>query len=136
MVRGVREERELVRLLDRLGFAVVRSPASGSRTKLDRPDLLAGRRGLILALEVKATGKEVLYLKRESVEQLIRFSDRFGAKPYVAVKFKGKGVGWLLVEAGSLEQTGKGFKLSLREALKKGLTPEALVTERLENLFG
>ena len=114
MVRGVREERELVRLLDRLGFAVVRSPASGSRTKLDRPDLLAGRRGLILALEVKATGKEVLYLKRESVEQLIRFSDRFGAKPYVAVKFKGKGVGWLLVEAGSLEQTGKGFKLSLR----------------------
>ncbi|MHC1586332.1 MAG: Holliday junction resolvase Hjc [Candidatus Hecatellaceae archaeon] len=136
MVRGVREERELVRLLDRLGFAVVRSPASGSRTKLDRPDLLAGRRGLILALEVKATGKEVLYLKRESVEQLIRFSDRFGAKPYVAVKFKGKGVGWLLVEAGSLERTGKGFKLSLREALKKGLTPEALVTERLENLFG
>ncbi|RLI28105.1 MAG: Holliday junction resolvase, partial [Candidatus Hecatellales archaeon] len=103
MVKGVKEERELVKILDRLGFAVLRAPASGSRTKLDRPDIVAGRRGLIIALEVKTTSRERLYLRKESIEQLIRFSDRFGAKPFLAVKFKRKRRGWLLVEVGSLE---------------------------------
>ena len=133
MTRGVREERELVRLLDRLGFAVVRAPASGSRTRMDRPDVLAGRRGLILALEVKTTSQPLLYLKRKSVEQLVRFSERFGAKPLIAVKFKGKRRGWLLLEVGQLEPAGGNFKLSLRKALRVGLTPEALVTRSLES---
>jgi len=133
--KGVREERELVKILDRLGFAVLRAPASGSRTRLDRPDLLAGRKGFIVALEVKTTSRETLYLGEESVAQLLRFSRRFGAKPFLAVKFKRRRKGWLLVEAEGLKRTGKGFKLTLREALRRGLTPEALVTGKLENMF-
>ncbi|RLI15771.1 MAG: Holliday junction resolvase [Candidatus Hecatellales archaeon] len=135
MSKGVREERELVRILDRLGFAVLRAPASGSRTKLDRPDLLAGRKGFIVALEVKTTSRETLYLGEESVAQLLRFSRRFGAKPLLAVKFKHRKRGWLLVEAEGLKRTGRGFKLTLREALRRGFTPEALVTGKLENMF-
>ncbi|RLI35003.1 Holliday junction resolvase [Candidatus Bathyarchaeota archaeon] len=133
MVKGVKEERELVKILDRLGFAVLRAPASGSRTKLDRPDIVAGRRGLIIALEVKTTSRERLYLRKESIEQLIRFSDRFGAKPFLAVKFKRKRRGWLLVEVGSLEKTEKGFKINFKEALENGFPPETLVTEKLES---
>jgi len=133
--KGVREERELVRILDGLGFAVLRAPASGSRTKLDRPDLLAGRKGFIIALEVKSTSRETLYLREETVAQLLRFSKRFGAKPFLAVKFKHKRRRWLLVEVEGFRRTGRGFKLTLREALKKGFTPEALVTRKLESMF-
>ena len=136
MVRGIREERELVKLLDRLGFAVVRAPASGSRTKLDRPDILAGRRGFIIALEVKTSSRETLYLRRESVEQLVRFSEKFGAKPFMAVKFKGRRKGWMLVEVEKLKETGKGFKLTFTDVLRFGETLETLVTKKLENLFG
>ena len=135
MVKGVREERELVNLLDRLGFAVLRAPASGSKTRLDRPDILAGRKGLIIALEVKSTSKRVLYVHGESVAQLKRFSERFGAKPFLAVKFKYTRKGWLLLDAEEIELRGKSFRLSLEEALRKGLTPEALITKNLKTIL-
>ena len=135
MVRGVREERELVNLLDKLGFAVLRAPASGSRTRLDRPDILAGRRGFIVALEVKSTSKKALYVRGESIAQLKRFSERFGAKPFLAVKFKYSRVGWLLIDAESIKIEGKGFRLTFEDAVKRGLTPEALVTKSLEGFL-
>ncbi len=135
MVRGVREERELVNLLDKLGFAVLRAPASGSRTMLDRPDILAGRRGFIVALEVKSTSKKALYVRGESIAQLKRFSERFGAKPFLAVKFKYSRVGWLLIDAENIEVEGKGFRLTFEDAVKRGLTPEALVTKSLEGFL-
>jgi len=129
--RGVSEERELVRRLDGLGFAVLRAPSSGSSTKLDRPDLVAGRRGLIIAFEVKTTHRKTLYARKESMEQLTRFSEKFGAKPLLAVKFKGVHRGWLLLEPKNLTQTGKGYKVTLRNALKDGIRLEALVTEKI-----
>jgi len=129
--RGIGEERELVHRLDKLGFAVVRAPASGSRTRLDRPDIVAGRRGLHLALEVKSTIKEILYIEHESVMQLVRFSERFGARPLIAVKFKRRGKGWILLEPQNLTQTNKGYKVTFKDALRAGKSLEALVTRRL-----
>lgn len=114
-----------------MGFAVVRAPASGSRTRLDRPDIVAGRRGLHLALEVKSTIKETLYIEHESIAQLVRFAERFGAEPLIAVKFKRRGKGWILLEPQNLTQTKKGYKVTFREALKVGKRLEALVTKRL-----
>ncbi|RLG91774.1 MAG: hypothetical protein DRO36_03450 [Candidatus Hecatellales archaeon] len=131
MVRGVREERELIHRLDSLGFAVLRAPASGSRTKLDRPDILAGRKGFVLAIEVKTSRKKTFYVRKESVEQLIRFSDRFGAKPYLAIKFKHTGLDWFLVKPENLVKTGKGFKVSLNDLKMKGESLESLVTKSL-----
>ena len=135
MVKGIREERELVNLLDRLGFAVLRAPASGSKTRLDRPDILAGRKGFIIALEVKSTSKRILYVRGESMVQLKSFSERFGAKPFLAVKFKYTRKGWLLLDAEKIELKGKSFRLSLEEALRKGLTPEALITKNLKTIL-
>ena len=131
MVRGIREERELIHRLDSLGFAVLRAPASGSRTKLDRPDILAGRKGFVLAIEVKTSRKKTFYVRKESVEQLIRFSDRFGAKPYLAIKFKHTGLDWFLVKPENLVKTGKGFKVSLNDLKMKGESLESLVTKSL-----
>jgi Holliday junction resolvase len=136
LVKGVREERELVNLLDSLGFAVLRAPASGSKTKLDRPDILAGRKGFIMALEVKSTSKRTFYIREESLAQLKRFSEKFGAKPFLAVKFKYTRKGWLLINVENIELKGKSFKLSFKEALKKGLTPEMLITKNLKTFLG
>ncbi|WP_309492210.1 Holliday junction resolvase Hjc [Candidatus Hecatella orcuttiae] len=132
MGRGIGSERELVRKLDGLGFAVLRAPASGSRTKLDRPDILAGRKGFCLALEVKTTAKSILYVEKASVAQLLRFSERFGAKAMLAVKFKHKGKGWLLLEPGKLPSTRKGYRIAFKEALKTGKSLESLVAHKLE----
>lgn len=129
MKKGIRDEHEIVHKLDSLGFAVLRSPSSGSGTKLDRPDIVAGRKDLHLAIEVKSTHKDVIYVDRESVEQLVRFSDRFGATPLVAVKFIHKG--WFLFEPQNLTQTKKAFKVNLKDAMKKGKTLDSIVTKQL-----
>lgn len=131
MKKGIREERELIHRLNSLGFAVLRAPASGSKTKLDRPDILAGRKGFILAIEVKTSKKTTLYIKKESVNQLIRFSSRFGAKPYIAIKFKRRDLDWLLVEPENLIKTVKGYKVTLNHVKSKGKSLESIVTKSL-----
>jgi len=131
--RGFREERELVNRLERLGFAVLRAPASGAGTKLDRPDLVAGRRGFCIAVEVKTTRRRVLYVRAESLEQLIRFAERFGAEPYLAVKFKRSGYGWLLLKPDHMEKTGRGYRITLEEASRRGIPLEALTSARLDD---
>jgi len=131
--RGINEERELVHKLNNLGFAVLRAPSSGSRTKLDRPDILAGRKGLYLAIEVKSTRKNIIYIADESIKQLIRFSEKFGAKPFIAAKFKKKGIGWRLIEPEKLENTGKHYRLTLNQLLSEGKSLEAIITKTLTN---
>ena len=130
--RGFRDERELVSRLEHLGFAVLRAPASGSGTRSDRPDILAGRKGFCIALEVKTTSRRVLYIRQESVDQLVRFSERFGAKPYLAVKFKRSGYGWLLLRPDQAERTGGGYKVTLEDAFRRGMALEALAASKLE----
>ncbi len=127
MRRGIREERELVKRFAAMGFAVMRAPSSGSSTKIDRPDLLVGGKRRHIAVEVKSTLRETLYVEAESVDQLTRFAERFGAEPYLAVKFKRRRSGWLLLKPTSLNRTEKGYKVSLADAIRDGLTPEALI---------
>ncbi|MEM3736734.1 MAG: Holliday junction resolvase Hjc [Candidatus Bathyarchaeia archaeon] len=131
MKRGVAEERELVHRLDTLGFAVLRAPASGSRTKLDRPDLVAGGYGVHLALEVKTSSRPTLYISKITIDQLSRFAQRFGATPYLAVKFKHQHKGWVLIDPKKLARTKTGYKLTLKEALKVGLRLEAVASGKL-----
>ena len=81
--RGAKFEWELKRMLEREGFAVVRSAGSHG------VDLIAGRRGEIYAFECKSTSKERIYISRESILKLLLFSETFGARPYLALKIKG-----------------------------------------------
>ncbi|MFH1327729.1 MAG: Holliday junction resolvase Hjc [Candidatus Bathyarchaeota archaeon] len=131
MRKGIAEERDLVNKLDRLGFAVLRAPASGSRTKLDRPDIIAGRVGLHLALEVKSTHQKTLYVKKESIHQLMRFAEKFGAKGLLAIKFKHQCPDWILLDPSLLTPTEKGYKINLKSAIKTGIGLEALVTKKI-----
>ena len=131
-MRGAQDERELVRLLWRRGFAVIRAPASGGSTKMPRPDIVAGNseREVQFAIEVKSTHSESLYITHESLSQLVDFAQRFGCQPIVAIKFKGRGKSWLFVEPQQLTMTsGLNFKITLAEALRKGVDLKTLVRE-------
>lgn len=130
-MKGIDYERLLARKLSKLGFAVVRAPSSGSGTRIERPDIIAGRRGLVLAIEVKTTSKKKVYVREEGLKRLIRFSEKFGATPYVAVKFKGSGYDWFFISPQHFKKGGRMYSISLEEASKIGIRPEFLAARRL-----
>lgn len=88
--KGTDSERELVNMLWRVGFAAIRSPASGAATKNPLPDIIAGNGKRYLSIEVKSSSKDRFYIKKEDIKDLVTFSKRFGAEPYLGVKFNGE----------------------------------------------
>jgi Holliday junction resolvase len=131
-MRGIQDERNLVRQLWKKGFAVMRAPASGSATKMDRPDIIAGNKikGLQFAIEVKTTLKECLYIKEKSVDQLIDFSQRFGCQPILAIKFKGRRRNWIFINPDQLLLTPSlNYKITFRDALRLGIDFNTLIKE-------
>ena len=84
---GSREERELVRMLWDANCAAMRAPASGGATKKPLPDVIAGNGSIYLAIEVKSSSLERIYINSEKIEGLKEFSQIFGAQPYIGVKF-------------------------------------------------
>ena len=107
--RGFNAERELARILWRHGFAVVRGPASGARTrKLFYPDLIAIYKGKIFVIEVKyrSTPRSAIYINREKTDKLIDFAKRAGGKVVIAVKIPNNG--WFIVELNKVKYTSDG----------------------------
>ncbi|WP_457742150.1 Holliday junction resolvase Hjc [Thermococcus sp.] len=101
--RGASAERELARMLERYGYAVLRSAGS------HRVDLVAGNGRDYLCIEVKSTRGNRLYLPKEDVERLLTFANRFGGKPVIAVKFIN--VGWRFFNPESLSSSGKNYRI-------------------------
>lgn len=85
--KGDRSERQLVNTLDARGWEVIRVPASGSATTRDLPDVLAGRNGVAMAIEDKASGGDPIYLDAEEVAALQRFGRNYGAAIYISANF-------------------------------------------------
>ncbi len=113
---GFSHERELARRLWRLGYAVMRSPASGRRTKfLKYPDLIAIKNRRILVFEVKTTRSlSDIYIPSRQVEKLLEFAKRAGGEAYIAVKIIGSGK-WVLVKISDLVKVSESrFKVSAK----------------------
>jgi Holliday junction resolvase len=104
--RGASAERELIKMLEKEGFAVVRS--AGSK----KVDIVAGNGRLYLCIEVKSTHDDKLYFSEEDYEKLTSFAERFGGKAVIAVKFVNNG--WRFFYPEDLERSGKNYKISLR----------------------
>ncbi len=109
--RGYRAERELVHMLWRLGFAVMRAPASGSRIrKAEYPDVVAIMNGRVAVFEVKSRAKPTgIYVEGEQVKKLVDFAARAGGTPYIAVRIPHKEWKFVRVdtEASKIEKTFK-----------------------------
>ena len=118
--KGSAEERDLVHKLWDRNFAAMRAPASGGATKRPLPDVVAGNGKIYLAIEVKTTTKDKIYIDAEQIDALLEFSEIFGAKPYIGVKFKYKK--WLFLAPENAERTRTGnYKVEKDFALEKGL---------------
>ena len=98
----------------------MRAPASGGATKNPLPDVLAGNGKIYLAIEVKTTTKDKIYIDSTQIEELCNFSKIFGATPYIGVRFKY--TKWLFLEPEKTPRTKTGnYKVEKNYALEKGL---------------
>lgn len=117
--RGASAERELIKMLEKNGFAVVRS--AGSK----KVDIIAGNGRLFLCIEVKSTKNNCVYFSQEDMDKLLDFSLRFGGKPIIAVKFINNG--WYFFYPENLTKSGKNYKLSLQKAIHSGRRFEEVI---------
>lgn len=122
--KGARTERELLSLLWSFGFPCIRVAGSGL-SSYPNPDLLAGKDGRVLAIECKSLKKGVLYLTEADIEQLTEFSSKFGAEPWIAVRFNN--LGWYFINPKILKKKNKNFNISKNFAQHKGLTLKQLL---------
>ncbi len=124
--KGSRVERELVKMLWNADCAAMRAPASGGATKKPLPDIIAGNGKIYLAIEVKSTSADHIYINSEKITGLKEFSDMFGAEPYLGAKFKNKK--WRFVHISDLIKTrGENYKVDVDLAFSKGLEFDELI---------
>ena len=75
---------------------------------------------LYLAIEVKTTTKDKIYIDFPQIDALCEFSEKFGAKPYIGVKFKY--TKWLFLEPEKTPRTkSDNYKIEKDFALEKAL---------------
>jgi len=106
--KGSRIERELVDLFWIHGYAAIRSPGSGSSSH-PVPDIIAGNGKRTFALEVKSRANLPIYLEKENIDNLLKFSKAFGAIPFIAVKIPRKK--WKFIQISDLKKTKRGYKI-------------------------
>jgi Holliday junction resolvase len=88
--RGFKMERALAQKLFKLGFAVIRGPASGAKVKKTiYPDVVAIYKRNILVFEVKSVKEpRTLEVRREQVEKIEEFAKRADGKSFIAIRVK------------------------------------------------
>ena len=118
--KGSAEERDLVHKLWDRNFAAMRAPASGGATKRPLPDVVAGNGKIYLAIEVKTTTKDKIYIDEPQISALCEFSEIFGAKAYIGVRFKY--TKWLFLEPENTPRTKTGnYRVEKDYAIEKAL---------------
>ena len=124
--KGSREERELVKILWAADYAAMRAPASGGATKKPLPDVIAGNGKVYLAIEVKSTSTDRIYINSQKIDALREFSDIFGAEPYVGAKFKREK--WRFISIENLHKTKQeNYRVDKDLAFTKGIELDELI---------
>mgnify|MGYP006311201993 CR=1 FL=1 len=116
--KGSKIERELFQKFIENHYRVVRVAGSGTMENAEC-DLIAGKKGKSkYCIEVKSSKKPVKYISKEQIEKFMIFSDIFGLKPVIALRFNREG--WLFVHPKKLRDSGKNWVITLEDAKKKG----------------
>lgn len=82
--KGYRGERELLHLLSKMGYMVIRAPRSG-RINLASPDIIAARPGKLIVIECKSRN-EAFAVEPDQLSELKQWQEKAGAIPYIAWK--------------------------------------------------
>ena len=117
--KGANAERELYQMFIDSSHRAVRVAGSGMMENT-ACDLIAGKkgRGCKYCVEVKTSKKPIKYITKKQIEEFIIFSEIFGLKPVIAVKFNRQG--WFFLNPKQLKDSGKNWCISLELARKKG----------------
>ena len=98
-------------------YRAVRTAGSGTMENADC-DIIAGKKGRKYCIEAKSSKKPVKYLTKEQVNRFVIFSQIFGLKPVIAVRFNR--LGWFFLNPKDMEDSGKNWVVNLDVATKKG----------------
>lgn len=125
--KGANIERKLSRMFYKRGYATIRAPASGAKTRrVIYPDLIAIKKGVVLAIEVKYRSKgQTIYISGWQIRRLLEFARRAGAIPLIAIKYSEE-PSFAFVNANYLKKTKKGNYKVDREVLAYAVTFEEL----------
>jgi len=115
--KGSKVERELFQIFVENHYRAVRVAGSGTMENAEC-DLIAGKKGKKFAIEVKSSKKPVKYISKKQIENFMVFSEIFGLKPVIALRFNREG--WLFINPKNLRNTGENFAITLEEAKSKG----------------
>jgi len=129
-MKGKRAEYELINMLKKSGYAVMRAPASGARArKVFYPDVMAvrfdGQRYRVLVFEVKLRDeRETVYIAGPKYWMLRDYAVRAGGRAFLAVKVS-KERRWFLFPIEVMEEQvwkyGKRYVLKV-EMYDRGLS--------------
>ena len=123
--KGAKAERELIDMFWENSWAALRVAGSGVSTR-PCPDVVAGNSEKTLAFECKSSGSDYVHLTYDEIVKLVTFSQKFGAVPYVAVRYENKD--WIFLDMAKIQYTkGKNFKVSKDFAYKDGKRFEELI---------
>lgn len=125
MGKGTDYERKLASTLDEAGWGVVRSGGSGSGTKDNRPDIIAGDGQRVWVIEAKYSSGPRIYLDPEEVEQITSLATSLRAEPVVAPRWHSRKVDgveadWYPISPYVLPETPSGnFSIKAHEVIEK-----------------
>ena len=123
--KGSAAERTLIHAFWSEGWAAVRVAGSGW-TQFPSPDILVGNNKIKLALEVKITKDKKKYFPKQEIENLNFFAEKFGAEPYIAVKFAKEK--FYFIKTIYLNKTTSSYVSSLELCKQKGCLFEGLIS--------
>lgn len=108
--KGSKGENELGSLFDNYGFVWVRTAGSGTAGR-ELPDITVGDGARLIVLEVKrwSNKADYKYLTKEEVNDLIYFSEKFGAEYYIAARFDYRD--WQFFKKEEMHETKKSFRI-------------------------
>ena len=120
--KGARSERELISLLSKYGYFVVR--AAGSGTSFSSPDVLALKREKKYAIECKAWNKNRVALDIEKLKFLKEWEDNTGIKSIIAWKLPYEG--WRFVHVNDMERNEKSYSITRKRIREIGKNIKSL----------
>ena len=122
--KGSNAERDLIHSFFENGWVAIRSAGSGSQQN-PSPDILAGNNLRRLAIECKTVNDTKKYFTKKEIEELVYFANKFGAEPWVAVRFDR--IDWFFLNIEDLELKDKSYFIDVVIAKRKGLNFEQLI---------
>ncbi len=111
--KGARSERELLNVLSKRGYSVIRSAGSGVNAL--SPDLIAVKKGRLIAVECKAWESGSLALDPEQHAKLLEWETNSAFPTFVAWRMNN--MGWFFIKLSEFERGKSNWNITRKRAV-------------------